>query len=127
MNTFKKQGIAMSEAIIAKRYADALFQLSSEKNVSQAFLEEFKVIRDVFQENPKLTTFLKHPRINNDKKRQFLIDTFQGFQADVVNTLQLIVKKHHVDAVPHIVDHFTTFINDASSIAEGTVYSVREL
>ncbi|MEC5424470.1 F0F1 ATP synthase subunit delta [Virgibacillus sp. C22-A2] len=117
----------MSEAVVAKRYADALFQLGSEKAVLEQFVEELQVVKEVFQTNANLYTFLKHPRVNNAKKKQFLEEVFQGLQTDVVNTLKLLVERHRVEITPSIIDHFLQLVNDAKGIAEATVYSVREL
>lgn len=47
----------MSEAVIAKRYADALFQLGTEKASLNQLLEEFRVVKDVFEDNEQLYTF----------------------------------------------------------------------
>ena len=117
----------MSEAVVAKRYAEALFQLGNEKHTLDKFVEEFRVVQEVFQDNNKLYTFLKHPRINNAKKKQFLGEVFQGLQADVVNTLKLLVERHRVEITSSIIDHLIRLYNDAKGIAEATVYSIREL
>ncbi|MFC3039659.1 F0F1 ATP synthase subunit delta [Virgibacillus xinjiangensis] len=117
----------MSEALVAKRYAEALFQLGNEKAALEQFVEEFRVVKEVFQTNDNLVTFLKHPRVDLEKKKQFLEDVFQGLSKDVVNTLKLLVERHRVEATPSIIDHLVQFRNDALGIAEAEVYSVRQL
>ena len=117
----------MSEAVVAKRYADALFQLGDEKAILEQLLEELKVVKEVFHVNDSFVIFLKHPRINNEKKKQFLEDVFQDIQADVLNTMKILVERQRIDIVPSIIDHFIQLYNDAKGIAEATVYSVREL
>ncbi|WP_067728531.1 F0F1 ATP synthase subunit delta [Oceanobacillus damuensis] len=117
----------MSEQVVSKRYAEALFQLGKEKNTQDLLVEEFRVVREVFKNNKKLDTFLKHPKIDNEKKKQFLTQAFQGTQTDVVNTLKLLVERRRTAAVPSIIDHFIQLVNDAKGIADATVYSVREL
>lgn len=117
----------MSEAVVAKRYADALFQLGNEKQIQEQLVEEFRVVKEVFQNNKKLFTFLKHPRVNNEKKKLFLGEVFQGLSNDVVNTLKLLVERHRIGIIPSIIDHLSQMAFDAKGIAEATVYSVREL
>ncbi|PAV31357.1 F0F1 ATP synthase subunit delta [Virgibacillus profundi] len=117
----------MSEAVVAKRYAEALFQLGNEKATLDQMVDDFQVVKEVFQANKKLNTFLKHPRINNTKKKQFLDEVFQGLDPDVITTLKLLVDRHRTDIIPSMVDHFNQFVNDAKGIAEVTVYSVRKL
>lgn len=117
----------MSETVVAKRYADALFQLGKEKDTLNKFEEEFNVVREVFENNAELNTFLMHPQINNEKKKQLLSVAFKGMQADVVNTLKLLVDRHRIAIIPTVIEHFTQLVNDAKGIAEATVYSVRAL
>lgn len=117
----------MSELIVAKRYAEALFQLGTEKETLDQYVEEFTVIRNTFQEHEQLFVFLKHPKITNEKKKQFLTTVFEGVHADVLNTLQLLVEKKRIAIAPSMVNYFIDMVNDAKGIAEAIVYSVRPL
>ncbi|MGM8211407.1 F0F1 ATP synthase subunit delta [Virgibacillus sp. W0430] len=117
----------MSEAVVAKRYADALFQLGDEKATLDQLIEELRVVKEVLEVNDSLVVFLKHPRITNEKKKQFLDEVFQGIQTDILNTLKILVERQRVELVPSMIDHFIQLYNDAKGIAEATVYSVREL
>lgn len=116
----------MSAEVVAKRYADALFQLGNEQGKTEQLAEEFRVLKEVFQNDDKLKAFLKHPRVNNEKKNQLIDETFKSFSNDVVNTLKILLERHHIDIVPSIIDHFIYLTNDAKGIAEATVYSVRQ-
>src|SRR5699024_11045155 len=117
---------AMSE-VVTSRYAEALCQLGNEKGTLDQLVEECHVLKSIFNENKKLVPFLEHPRVDNDKKNQFMNDVFQGFSDDVLNTLKLLTERHRVAIVPAIIDHFTQLVNDVKGIAEAKVYSVREL
>ncbi|WP_026907712.1 F0F1 ATP synthase subunit delta [Paucisalibacillus globulus] len=117
----------MSEAVVAKRYADALFQLASEKSSLNDYLEELRVVKQVFEENKELQTFLAHPRVTNEKKRIFLDEVFAGVSQDVLNTLKILVERHRVGITTDVVDAFETLVNEASGVAQGKVYSVRKL
>jgi|SRR5690625_4782185 len=117
----------MSEAIVAKRYAEALFQLAEEKDMLDQFVEEFRLVQDVLKDNEQLFTFLTHPQINNGQKKQLIKEVFQNLQKDVVNTIQLLVEKQRMEYALSIIDHFIQLVNDAKGIAEATVYSVRKL
>ncbi|WP_010099429.1 F0F1 ATP synthase subunit delta [Ornithinibacillus scapharcae] len=117
----------MSEAVVAKRYADALYQLGSEKSTLNILVNELGVVKQVFNENSELTSFLAHPRVTNVKKQQFLTEVFAGVSQDVLNTLKILVERHRVGIVPEIADSFEALVNEASGVAQGTVYSVREL
>jgi F-type H+-transporting ATPase subunit delta len=117
----------MSEAVVAKRYADALFQLASEKSNVNDLLEELQVVKQVFAENKELLAFLAHPRVTNEKKRNFLDEVFAGVSNDVLNTLKILVERHRVGMTTDVVDAFEVLVNDASGVAQGKVFSVRKL
>lgn len=117
----------MSNSVVAKRYADALFQLGKEKNSLDQLVADFLVVRQIFTNDQKLNVFLKHPKIDNEKKKQLLTDVFKGTDQVVVNTLKLLVDRHRTSTIPSIVDHLVALVNDAKGIADATVYSIREL
>lgn len=117
----------MSEAVVAQRYAEALFQLGTEKANLDQLAEELRVVRDVFVNNDEFFTFLRHPRITNEKKKQLLEEAFQSLQVDVLHTLKLLVDRQRVNITPSIIDHFIDKVNDVKGIAEASVTSVREL
>jgi|SRR5699024_1277858 len=117
----------MSEAVVAKRYAEALFQLGEEKNTLDEYGDQFRLIQDVLKDNEQLFTFLKHPRISGEQKTQFVREVFKDFHKDVIHTVLLLVERQRIDIAPAIIDHFLYLVNDAKGIAEATVYSVRKL
>ncbi|GAA0436605.1 MAG: F0F1 ATP synthase subunit delta [Bacillota bacterium] len=117
----------MSNAVVAKRYAEALFQLGNEKATLEQLLDELRVVKKVVEDNEDLYIFLKHPRITNEKKKQFLDEVFNGLQIDVINTMKLLVERHRIELTSSIIDHFIQLVNDAKGIADATVYSVRKL
>src|SRR5699024_1072123 len=117
----------MKEEVVARRYADALFQLGQEKGTQDNLIHEFLIVRNVFRENEQIIPFLKHPRVSNAEKKQFLEDVFQGMSTDVINTLKMLVERHRIVIIPSIIDHLNHLDNDAKGIAEAIAYSVRAL
>ena len=117
----------MSEVVVAKRYADALYQLGLEKNTLDQLVKEFRVVQEVFNKNKQLETFLMHPKIDNVEKKQLITKVFQGIQADIINTIKLLVERRRIKALSNIIVSFIQLVNDAKGIADATVYSVREL
>lgn len=117
----------MSGSITANRYAEALFQIGNEKNSLDTLSEELNVAKEVFDGNEQLNTFLKHPGINNDKKKQFIDKVFQSFSADLINTFKILVERRRTEIISSMIDHFNQMVNDAKGIAVAKVYSVRSL
>ena len=117
----------MSDAIVAKRYADALFQLAKDKNNLETIREELKVVRDVFIENPKMKEVLYHPRIKYNDKVALINSAFGSCNEDIIHTIKLLTERRRIQYVTDMVAYFTDNYNAAKGIAEATVYSVREL
>lgn len=117
----------MSESITANRYAEALFQIANEKNILNKLNEELNVVKEVVEHDKQLNTFLKHPGINNEEKKQFIDKVFQGLSIEIVNTFKLLVERRRTEVISSMVDHFNQMFNDARGIAVATVHSVRPL
>ncbi|MEJ8778364.1 F0F1 ATP synthase subunit delta [Pseudogracilibacillus sp. ICA-222130] len=117
----------MSEAVVAKRYADALFQLASEKNNVENIQNALSTVKDVIQNNKEVVDFLNHPRIKQADKMKIIEEAFGKFDKDVVNLIKLLVERHRISLVPAVIDHFAHFYNEENGIAAATVYSVRAL
>ena len=117
----------MSETVVAKRYANALFQLAEEKSTLEAYENDLAVVKEVFNKNEQLNTFLEHPSVNNKKKQQVLEKAFNGLHVDVLNTLKLLLERGRIGIIPSVADDFSQLVNDKKGIAEAKVYSVREL
>ncbi|MFD1020093.1 F0F1 ATP synthase subunit delta [Thalassobacillus hwangdonensis] len=117
----------MSEAVVSKRYAQALFQLGQERNIMDTLEQELLTVREVWATNKKFTTFLQHPKVTISKKKTVLSDVFQGFSKEVVHTLHLLADRHREEIIPEVIAHFITLVNESKGIAEAKVYSVREL
>ncbi|MBM7551762.1 F0F1 ATP synthase subunit delta [Thalassobacillus pellis] len=117
----------MSETVVSKRYAEALFQLGKEKDKLDQYEEELRAVREVWAANKSFVTFLKHPRISNDQKKDIIRTSMKNLSADIANTLMLLVDRHRLEIIPEMIDHFINKVNDAKGVAEAKVYSVREL
>lgn len=117
----------MSEAIVAKRYAEALFQIGNEKSTLDQLLEELSEVRVVFKENNDFVSFMDNPLVKTDQKKALVRKAFQAASTDVKNTIQLLVDRQRTELILPIIDHFTRMVNELKGIGEATVYSVKEL
>lgn len=114
-------------SVVAKRYADALFQLANEKNIVDKLISELEEVKKVFQDEDKLYEFLNHPRVKKEDKVKLIDDSFKDCDVNIVNLIKLLVERHRIEQVPAIVDGFVELYNEANEVATATVYSVREL
>ncbi|MEI3611955.1 F0F1 ATP synthase subunit delta [Pseudogracilibacillus sp. SO30301A] len=117
----------MNEAVVAKRYADALFQLASENNKVDKLISELQLVKTVFKDDKNIINFLNHPRVKNEDKMKLIDEAFKQNDKDVVNTLKILVERHRIDTITSIVHAFVEQYNEANGIAAADVYSVRAL
>lgn len=117
----------MSNSTIAKRYALALFQIASEREVLSQVEQELRVVKEVVENTPDLITFLKSPKLPNEKKKEILQQAFTSVSPYVLNTIMLLVDRHRADQLTAVTDQFIALANDAKGIAQAKVYSVKPL
>lgn len=117
----------MSVNVIAKRYAEALFQIGKEKDTLDTLVEQFTLVKNSFHENEQVIVYLKHPRIQEKEKLSFINKTFDQFETVVINTLKLLVERHRIEMISSIIEQFISIVHEEKGIAEVTVQSVREL
>ncbi|WP_442596896.1 F0F1 ATP synthase subunit delta [Neobacillus sp. D3-1R] len=117
----------MSNSMVAKRYALALFQLSKENNLLTQIEEELRVVKSVLVNSSDLNAVLKSPKVSVAKKKEIIKDSFSKVNPFVLNTLMILVDRHRDDQIVDVVDQFIELANEEHGIAEAKVYSIRPL
>ncbi len=117
----------MSDLAVAKRYAVALFQIAKEQNLLDQMEEELRTVKEVFTKDHGLLSFLEHPKVTSAAKKTLIVNAFSGLSKPVQNALQLMIERHRSEAIVATVDEFIELANEAKSVADATVYSVRPL
>ncbi|WP_409303210.1 F0F1 ATP synthase subunit delta [Peribacillus sp. SCS-155] len=117
----------MSDIAVAKRYATALFELAKEQNLLDETVEELRAVREVFSGNDDLLAFLQHPKVNAERKKQFIAESFANLSTLVRNTLLLMTDRHRTDVISQMAVDFIELANEEKSVAEATIYTVRPL
>ena len=117
----------MSQSAVAKRYAQALFELAQKNGQTGVIQADLLELKKVFQANKELDQLLESPRLKAAKKKELLADLFKGANQLILNTLYLMLDKKRMNEVVNLVNEFTTYANDAAGIAEAKVYSTRLL
>ncbi|HEY4600804.1 MAG TPA: F0F1 ATP synthase subunit delta [Cerasibacillus sp.] len=117
----------MSEAVVANRYADALFQFGTEKNILDQLVDQFRTVKEVLITNQSFRLVLEHPQISREKKQQLVETVFQGMDSHVIHTMKLLVERKRVAIIGHMVERLEQLVNDAKGVAVAHVYSVRQL
>ncbi|MEH7299152.1 MULTISPECIES: F0F1 ATP synthase subunit delta [Neobacillus] len=117
----------MSNSMVAKRYASALFQIAKEQQILSTVEEELRVVKEVLQYNADLKAVLKSSKLTIDKKKEVIKAAFVSINSYVLNTLLILIDRHREDEIVEVVDQFIELSNNEMGIAEAEVFSIRPL
>lgn len=117
----------MSNSIVAKRYASALFQIAKEQQIVNSVEEELRVVKEVIQANPDVNAVLHSSKLTIEQKKDIIKGTFAKANSHVLNTLLILIDRHRENEIIDVVDQFTQAANDEMGIAEAKVYTIRPL
>lgn len=117
----------MSEEVVSRRYAEALYALASEQNLVDEIGSELAVVGKVFEEEKQFVDILNHPKITLDEKMSLVETTFKETEKPLLNLLKLLVERHRINLVSKIAVEFTEKYNQVNGIAVAEVSSVRAL
>ena len=117
----------MIESTVAKRYAAALFELAQSKQSLEEVGADLKAITTAVASNEELIAVLNAPKITTAAKKEMVAKIFAGANADVLNTVFLLLDKKRVTEIAGVEAAFQKLSADAQGYADATVFSTREL
>ena len=118
----------MSNRAVARRYAQALFELGREQEILAALAEELRVVQRTLEDNPTLRARLEHPRVPAREKIALLEDVFADrVSAHIMNLLRLLVEKHREGYFDAINEAFNQLYDEARGVAVARVRVADEL
>lgn len=110
--------------IIANRYAEALFQLSEEENITKEIYNELQDVVDTIKSNKELDNVLKSPLVAKGEKIKLIEALFNNkINNNLKNFLKILVEKGRISSLKSIELNFKQLLNDRDNIIEGTVIS----
>lgn len=118
----------MSDIVVAKRYAKALFEVAKDKGIISQVEEELKSVASAIRDNADLQKFLNHPNIGTSAKTDLLKQIFEGKVSEPVwNTLLVLIDKGRQSILAALVNDYVKVANEALGQASAIVYSAFEL
>lgn len=114
----------MSDIVVAKRYAKALFEVAQGKAIVSRVEEELKSVVSAIRDNADLQKFLSHPSIGTNVKADLLKQIFEGKVSEPVwNTLQILIDKGREAILPALLNDYVKIAGEAQGQANATVFS----
>jgi F-type H+-transporting ATPase subunit delta len=100
----------MLKGAIARRYAEAMFQIALKQNTVDRTLEDVKNITEIFA-NRKLAYLLREPKIPIQRKEKVLREALTGRVLPTsLNLTLLVVHRELVDVMSHIARELETLV-----------------
>lgn len=113
---------------LALRYAEALFELASEKQVLATAEEELALVEETISAHSELATLLFHPQVPLAAKKETVARVFGPQVSEYIrNFLLLLVDRRRETALPAIIKEFRSLANKARNIAEAEVTTAMPL
>ncbi|TCZ69369.1 F0F1 ATP synthase subunit delta [Paenibacillus albiflavus] len=114
----------MSDIVVAKRYAKALFELAQEKGVIAQYQSELQLLVDAVKDNADLGQIIGHPNIDFTRKSALIDSIFEGkLSVDVLQTLKLLIQRGREGILSTLLLDYVQISNDVLGQANATVYT----
>ncbi|RXZ83425.1 F0F1 ATP synthase subunit delta [Paenibacillaceae bacterium] len=116
------------EAIVAKRYAKALFELAQQHGVAADVEGQLQVVVEVIDGDAYVSKFFASPNIETGKKVALLQKALNGKVSDLLqNTLGLLIERGRLSALGEIYTAYKQVAGDALGQADAVVYTATSL
>jgi len=116
------------ELIVARRYAKALYEVGSQKNLVPQYTEELRSVEGILRGHEELMSLLEHPNVETSVKTGVLQQLFGGkISNEVLNTLLLLVERKRSGIISEVLEQFINLANEALGRAQAIVYTPKAL
>lgn len=119
----------MKNAILANRYAKALFAVAQEENAFDEYSKALNEVAAAFAQFPEVKDGLSNPIYPLDvraKVMDYIVGQL-GVEGVIKNFLNLIVQKKRAEFLPEIAEAFQALVDQHNNVCQGTVVSAAEL
>lgn len=116
------------DVVVAKRYAQALFELAAAGKVVTEVESQLKLVVDALAGNEQLNKFLELPSVESQSKIELLKASFDGQLSELLlNTLQLMIERGRQALIPNLYESYVKIVGEALGQAKATVYTAQKL
>lgn len=80
-----------------RRYAEALYEVAEEKGKVDEYLEDLRIIVDMFKNDQNFIKVIKHPRISTSRKRELFTTIFKDkIDDELLSFLLILINKGRI-------------------------------
>lgn len=115
--------------VVARIYAQALYDIGAEKGSLAQLDEELGAVRDVIAElEPDLRTFIEMPQFPRGEKWQVLQAAFEGrVSRDVLGLLRVLVDRRREKLIADVAFEFSALVNEGLGRVHADVVTAKAL
>lgn len=114
----------MAEAVVAKRYAEALISLAKDDAERQRFEDDIEFILSTLAKDPRFSKVLNHPRIKRGDKLSLIEKVWRPhISKTVFNFMRLLIEKHRIYELDFILRQYKIQMNILKGIYTARVYT----
>ncbi|ABO51655.1 ATP synthase F1 subcomplex delta subunit [Desulforamulus reducens MI-1] len=118
----------MLRGAVARRYAQALYEIAQEKNALEAMEQELKGVAEAIEGTRELQKVLYHPQVLPGEKKNLLKALFTDKVSDeTLNFLGLVVDKRRENYIAGIAAEFSVLANEARGKVAAEVTTAIEI
>ena len=115
-------------SVVSSKYAQALFEISIEKNIIDRIYNEVLLIQKMFEENEDYIKILTNPKINKKEKMELITSLLKGkVSDDIIGLFSIVISKSKEKLINEILLKFMEKIDEHKGIKACTVISYSEL
>lgn len=109
-------------SLVAKRYAQALFDTAVDKKIVDGMFDEFTTVIDLFKSETRLMNLMLTPSMNTSEKKGVLGRIFEGsFNQYLKNFFNILLDKNRFEYLMEIYETFRKQCLDFKNMVEATV------
>jgi len=112
---------------IARRYAEALYEVAVEGDLVDQIEEELKATLSEVSDVPQFAQYLAHPLVMRDDKLALIREAFAGRSKVLQNALALLVRNGREAYIDLMVDEFYAVRSEREQQQRVRVVTAREL
>lgn len=110
--------------LVESRYAEALIDISAQRNAVEAFQQELRWIVSVFNGYSDLKSFILSPEVDISVKKELIKNIFNGrVRVELVNFLMLLLDKGRVKYLPGILEEFDRLADERKNVLSMKIIS----
>jgi F-type H+-transporting ATPase subunit delta len=111
----------MSASVVAKRYAQALFEVASDKKCLEQVEEDLEKVVETFSASPELKSWIRHPATTAEQKKEIFSRIFPELNGYTKNFLFLLADRRREEIVADVLREYKRLANEQRGIVEAIV------